>query len=139
MGKIVTWERKREQSCLLNSYFMPDSVRGFTSISSANPKNIPVGGHHFSHWTDGATGAHRNEGTCPHVAQALRGVWTIKIFRAPEPLWFPELSKERAKPQSTPSESGGATRSQEKAKKGGKKKWRGKKNISPQWAVGFKT
>lgn len=137
MGKRVAWERKREQSRLLNSYFTPDSVRGFISISSADPKNIPGGGHHFSHWTDGATGAHRRERTCPQAAQALCGIWAISIFRAREPLWFPELSKERAKPQSTPPESGGATRSQEKAKRGEKKKWRGKENISPQWAVGF--
>lgn len=82
--KRVTWERKREQSHLPNSHFMPDSVRGFMSFSSANPKNILIGGHHFSHWTDGAAGAHRSEGTCLQVAQALCGIWTIKI------LWVPD-------------------------------------------------
>lgn len=51
MGKEI----KREQSHSLTSYSVPGSFRGFISMSSANPEAIPVGGHHFSHWTDGGS------------------------------------------------------------------------------------
>lgn len=33
-------------------------------------------------------------------------IWTIKILQAPELLWFPKISQERAKPQ-VATESGG--------------------------------
>lgn len=40
------------------------------------------------------------------VTQPLSGIWTIRILQAPETLWFPKLSMERAKTEAA-AESGG--------------------------------
>lgn len=140
MEEKVIWERKkereRERVSMFAEFFQSARfyARGFTSIISTNPQNIPEDGHHSSQGKDGATEAHRSEGNCPRV----RGIWTINIFQAPECLRFPKISKERTKPQAAPESRGGYQTTGEHHRKR-EKDSDGERKNSLKWAVGFRT
>ena len=130
MGKEI----KREESRLLNSYSLSDSVRGFTPIiSSASPENIPVCGHEFSHWTDGATGAHRGEGNCPRWPGPSMLFGQSRSSRLQSPCGFqssvPRRGQNPSPPQSLTTRRKGQKRETEMERE---------ENISPKWAVVLK-
>lgn len=86
----------------------------FTFVISANPPNIPVGGYHFSLWTDGANEVHRSEGTCPGSRSLSVVFGQLRSFRLQRPMWFLKLSMDRAKTQAA-TESGGGYQATEES------------------------
>lgn len=79
------------------------------------------------------------QGTARLPTQPLCGIWTIKVFRAPEPLRFPKLSKERANPQAATGSGGGhqVTGACHRKREPEMEKWREK--TPPKWAVDLGT
>lgn len=81
------------------------SARGIRCIISAKPQNVPeVCWAPFYHQTDGATEAHRREGTCPWLSSLSTVFGPSRSCRLQSPV-VPKLSQEGAKPQAA-TESG---------------------------------